>query len=120
MSDFGHTPCAVGNERQEQKFKVMKNGLLEARLSEVTRPVFERLTKKYIMASDSRLVLLGGLEAYDDYRTARDTIHREGMIVDGKRHAAHDVMITCYKNFLASLRHLGIEAEVTEDDDSSL
>lgn len=68
---------------------------IPAGLSNQSRQTWKRITASYILSPDGLLVLEGALREWDAYIAAEV----------GSRGRA-----TAYKNFLASIRHLGISA----------
>ena len=63
-------------------------------LSRQSRKTWQSITATHILSADGLLVLEGALLQWDTFRTTGD--------------------VPAYRNFLASIRHLGISA--TEDD----
>ncbi|HYD16743.1 MAG TPA: hypothetical protein VEB03_01935 [Candidatus Nanoarchaeia archaeon] len=88
---------------------------MKSSLSTATQKAYDAITKRYVISSDGLLVLRAALEAFDDYTRARALVCKEGLIGgDGKRHPAHDIQVNSYRNFLAGIRHLGLDAQPDE------
>jgi phage terminase small subunit len=82
------------------------------KLSAQTKRAHDRIISTYVLSADGLLVLQAALQSYDDYMQARAIVQRDGLIgKDGKRHPAHDVQVNSYRNFLAGMRHLGLDAQ---------
>jgi len=80
------------------------------KLSKESRQTYERIVAKYVLSADGLLVLEGALQNYDDYLRARARVEKDGLIQNGRRHPGHDVAVNCYRNFLAGMRYLGLDA----------
>ena len=62
------------------------------------------------------LILWGALEAWDTYRSARELVLKEGVVVDGKRHPAALVMRDSFAAFRTGVAQLGLEAIARDND----
>lgn len=86
------------------------------KLSPESKRTFDRITAKYVLSADGLLALEGALQNYDDYQRARARVSKDGIVgKDGRRHPAHDIAVNCYRNFLAGLRYLGLDASPDGD-----
>jgi len=77
-------------------------------LSLEARRHWNRITAAYEITADSAMILETGLANWDMAQEARELLRREGMVVDGKRHPAIEIVKQGNATFLRAFRELGL------------
>jgi phage terminase small subunit len=78
-------------------------------LSPEARAFWEQVVEDYELTPDGALYLRAALENWDRSQQARETIAKEGMTLDGKKHPAIDIEKQAYGLFLRAMRALGLD-----------
>ena len=78
-------------------------------LSPEARAFWERVDEEYELTSDGALYLRAALGNWDRAQLARETIAREGLTVEGRKHPAIDIEKQAYGLFLRAMRQLGLD-----------
>lgn len=78
--------------------------------------MWDAIHADYILSASETRVLIGGLEAWDRYRTATETLEEDGIVVEGangqkKRHPACSVARNSYADFRSAISQLGLDRE---------
>jgi hypothetical protein len=88
-------------------------------LSQAAESAFHKIKLHYTLSPDGELILLGALRSYDRYNEARAIVNAEGLTVTDSRgslkaHPACSIEAASYKNFLAGMRFLSLDAIAEE------
>lgn len=78
-------------------------------LSAESKRMWRRIQQEYELTPDAAGLLRVALENFDIGEQARKLIQAEGVVVDGKRHPATDVMKQANGLYLRAMRQLGLD-----------
>ena len=78
-------------------------------LSAAMKKFWRRVEREYELDPDALLILRTACEAWDRAQQARHAIDLDGLIINGRRHAAVDVEAQSQSLFLRAMRQLGLD-----------
>lgn len=111
-------PCKyhAGRENGDQPPPVGDDPPAPKTLSSEATQVWKAVVSEWHLSAEERLILRGGLEAWDRYQQARQTLDREGPTVEGaagapKKHPAAQIARDSYREYRASVAQLGLQTE---------
>ncbi len=117
LRSFGCGPPRQSDLRVRNK--LTKKPKAKGELSEVSAAAYERIRKHNVLSPDGEMVLVGALAHYDTYLAAKRAVARHGLLVKDdrgnlRRNPAVAIQLEAYRNFLAGVRLLGVEAVADE------
>jgi len=80
-------------------------------LSARARGIWREINQEFALEAEALATLQIALENLDLADKARETLAREGIVSDGRRHPATDVLKQAHGLYLRAMRALGLDVE---------